>query len=842
MKRILLALVGALAITPVAEGVLVFRAYNVVPTSAGNLDLRYLDGNDGTAAIPLTWAVIGPFTNVIEGTTPCYNLRTYLSEPGSPAATLSLVGSVTNWSLSTDNLCYDGSGVSSGTLIARATRNAVVSDSASFAVGSVASSGTDATPPTIITGLVCTEVEDPVCTFDASADVRVSGENVSGLDTFTVYRGATPLTPTVFTGTGLEGPAYVSADVGTLSPAGTSTQDDADWQQTAEGQMTSSADEFRFTSTAVTGDFTCSVKVVSITNGTNAGRFASLIMREQSGTLRRYFQVRLFPSLNIRSNYRQTAGGAITQAGLVTVSLLPAWIQINRSGSTLISRASQDGNDWGEVLSLSLGLNQSLDIGLATASNENGVATTVEYENLACTTRQRQTYTDTGAVADTTYSYTVINDDVANNVAAASAAVSVTTPPVSPPPGGGSDTPAYVDPMVGVTLLGQTTTNVANSSALTTELADQDCGETLSLANGTYTGNRTISRSCPANNPFIVKCANGLNNCVATGVWTITGSRAIVTGIDFNGASVRIDITGVNAKFIGNRIRNRTGTIAMNIGSNSQTGIDDVEVAYNTIGPFAGAATSTHYGIRSNNDFASAGTVPLDAWIHHNDFNGHKDGTGNDTDYMEPGNGSAPYEHTLLSGWYIEDNLFRTYADCNQNAVDMKYGGAFFLRNTIDNACSVKLSQRNGSFDIFESNYLDPGIILTHGRGSKVVCNRGSIRVNAGASAYNHTGQLNGLNPHDQSYQTLVESNNGALSIGHVDSGTDTLPALETTVRNHTGSVSCGLEEDTVGACGSSPIATPTYECEAAVKLTTGDVGPEALGSSSAAYRAARGL
>lgn len=127
----------------VAQTIIRINASNggaCTPTPSGVISSKYCeDGDDGSAAIPLLWENIPDFLGKVDGTPFSVSMRQFLTEPGSPPATLSIIGSVSNWALVGDNLEYDGSGVSSGMLQMRAVRSGFTADSPNlFTVESIA--------------------------------------------------------------------------------------------------------------------------------------------------------------------------------------------------------------------------------------------------------------------------------------------------------------------------------------------------------------------------------------------------------------------------------------------------------------------------------------------------------------------------------------------------------------------------------------------------------------------------------------------------------------------------------------------------------------------------------
>lgn len=137
---------------------LVSQNWVIVPTPSGILDFHFPDGNDTTAVIPLTWATIPSYLQKQEGTPFSVNVRTgYLTEPGSPNATITLLSGVlpTGWTLSSAGaLAYNGTGTGSATIRVRASRSGTTSDSNAFTVESIAVIvNPDNQAPTIPTGL-----------------------------------------------------------------------------------------------------------------------------------------------------------------------------------------------------------------------------------------------------------------------------------------------------------------------------------------------------------------------------------------------------------------------------------------------------------------------------------------------------------------------------------------------------------------------------------------------------------------------------------------------------------------------------------------------------------------
>lgn len=179
----------------------------IVPTPSLILDGHFPDGNDGSAAIPLTWAVIPSYLQKQEGTPFSVNVRTtYLTEAGSPNATITLLSGTlpSGWTLSSAGvLAFSGTGVGSATIRVRATRNAATSDSNFFTVESLAVIvSADNQSPTIPTGLVLVSKTATTITVsnDAPSDVPTATIPADGMKEIRYFKGGVFDAVTALTG------------------------------------------------------------------------------------------------------------------------------------------------------------------------------------------------------------------------------------------------------------------------------------------------------------------------------------------------------------------------------------------------------------------------------------------------------------------------------------------------------------------------------------------------------------------------------------------------------------------------------------------------------------------
>ncbi len=832
-SRIVLA--SLLLLSFFAYGSTVINVGTIVATPSGNIDSRYADGDDSN---PLTWATVPNFTNKIEGNAFSVDVcSTYLTEPGTPDATITNVGAAfpTGWSLTGVENCtldYNATGTGLAVVTLRATRSSDTADTNSFTVESVADEppgGTDdTTSPTQIVGVTVTDDANPVISFYPPADVRVSGEDVSGLSTFTVTRNIIGLTPTAFTGTDFV-PNYTHTDVGTVNPAGTDTQAVDDWTITGGGGHPNTATDFSFLYAPITGDFICTVRIDSTTGGVQTARGAGLVAREDLTAGSRHFNNFLFVnSNNVRTYTRAVTDGAVVQNGLVAFDSADGWLALTRVGDVLTAYAGDGINDLGQVWQETIGLNPTLDVGLAVQSNENGVAISAEYQNLACNTLPLQSFTDTGGSSGDSYTITAVDGE--SNVSTASTAVVAPTPP-----GQSSETADYVDQSDGVTLT-QGAQGIAADAVSATNFA---CGTTYTVTAGTEGDNVALNDTCTVNNPVIIKCAASLA-CVATGTWTFTGAHQIVRGFDFNGGI--INARGTRNKILANRFRSLGAGNHIQLSAETSAA-EGTEIAYNTFTtPDAGCSGGGNFrqAIKMNTGgSAREDSVQKNVWIHHNHSPDWDNGSEcNQGDFMEFGeSGQYTWAPTIRAGIYIEDNLIEGHNGGPAAAVmDIKFGGNVIRGNSVlTSTGGSRLQSRQGQANIFEGNWVTaPSSIIANSRDQIFACNVAETRAQAGTYGPDTLG-----NGYPQAADIIVSGNNGRIFVGHQWGAFMDQPALRTVVRAHQGGVTIVLSQNEDIDVGGAAV----YQCTLPVApLGAGDVGPGAIDDASAGYKSGREL
>lgn len=433
-----------------------------------------------------------------------------------------------------------------------------------------------------------------------------------------------------------------------------------------------------------------------------------------------------------------------------------------------------------------------------------------------------------------------------------------------------SDTPDYADPVAGVTLLGgRTTINVSNDSQLATALSNAVAGQTIQLAAGTYSNTHTLNKSAPANNPIIVQGADNFAS-ICSNKWTVDGDRNIITGIKFSGASVNLNLYGNNCKIIGNEF---TGWGSLTVGSRyaiSARLSTFAEIAYNEFyehGPYFQNAYNNHptYGgdgsynnslrlaIRTS-EGSTGVNMPTDTWVHHNLFRDFPDKarpanySSSQNDALEWGEtGQRTFIPTFSTRLYFESNMLLRHLQgggTGAASVDLKVGGDSVCRYNTFIDSPGRMAQRGPTNRpvTWESNYFNSnsGGLSVHGCGGIVVGNRldgGTIFLVAG-SENTECDESPVSSQHPRASNTVVAGNVGPLTVGVNWGSAPYLPANNTLIEQHTGSIS---QPNATGTINNSGQAT-SINFVPAVPLTESQVGPDGLDLAPAAYKDARGL
>ena len=394
-------------------------------TPSGKVDTRYHDGNDGSAAIPLAWAAC-PTVSVSTGATGSQNIRQLcLTEVGSPDATLSVSCTPTlagGFSLTADGLSWSSTTAYSGLCQWTAVRSGVtVINTVLQRVEAIAPPSADTTAPPYPTGLAVTNnVGSATISWDSVVDNYESdGDAPSGTDHYEVCLDGANC-QIVAAGV-VSAKLLTSTDIG--SPTGTSTvQSGNQWTIVSSGDIDGATDVLRFLNAQVSGDWTLSFKLNSVTvNGASFPKFGAIVRNTLVDGVR---EVACHNQLGTTSQVRaRTTDGGSVGGVASSAEAVARFYRYSRAGNVLTCESSPDGNAFvgvGSPYSTTV-FDTAPYTGLFVVGAA-GVASTGVFQNVNLSTAGRVSYTYTTGSAGT---ITVRAIDVATNASAFSAGVAI---------------------------------------------------------------------------------------------------------------------------------------------------------------------------------------------------------------------------------------------------------------------------------------------------------------------------------------------------------------------------------------------------------------------------------
>lgn len=350
---------------------------------------------------------------------------------------------------------------------------------------------------------------------------------------------------------------------------------------------------------------------------------------------------------------------------------------------------------------------------------------------------------------------------------------------------------------------------VYNGTQLREAIAGITPGDTILLAPGNYgdVGSFTVARGGTAESPVLIQAQTRLTAQLRSRL-TVDAPFVTVDGLTVEGEEV--DLAGNGVHFTRCRVQ---GTGASGIEIKGGTG---VRVSYCEVANYRGKAIMVRLGQRHD---------PVEPLIDHNHIHSSigRGGMGEAIQLAQAMKDSnkrlrATVEHNLLQ---------RTEGD--SEAVSVKCSGNLIRFNTLEDS-RANIVNRHGEDNVYEGNILDRSYsIVIHDRGNKLLGNRcmnslqrRSIRVmggNMGAGDDRQGG-------HPQAVDTYLCGNHADyLIVGDFFSG-KSMPAINTTVANHTGPI---VVRNAQGVNTSGPASSYSGP----LRVGPGDVGPSAGGGRS---------
>ncbi len=179
--------------------------------------------------------------------------------------------------------------------------------------------------------------------------------------------------PTVFT----------SRDIGGVGHAGRTQESGGTVQLTSSGEdIWSRADEFRFHYRALSGDGEVVARVTALDH-TDAWAKAGVMIRESLQADARHAWMCVSAAHGSAFQWRGAAGGEMQTSTPSGSDVVPRWVRLVRSGTTLTGYASTDGATWSTAGAITLTLPGTVYVGVAVTSHNDGALCTATFTNIS---------------------------------------------------------------------------------------------------------------------------------------------------------------------------------------------------------------------------------------------------------------------------------------------------------------------------------------------------------------------------------------------------------------------------------------------------------------------------
>lgn len=345
--------VAGFGITAVDAAITGTTSLHYPSTPSGKVDTRYHDGNDGTPAAPLTWAVIEPISVLTSATGSVDVCQNYLTQPAAPGNTADITVASgfslpTGFSLgSTHNCVLSWTTPSAASVQVRLTATlagVIPATSLAFSITVTAAPSADTTAPPVPVGLSCTDATGQSnCAIDSVADNYESdGDAPTGTSSYKVYLDGV-LNQTLTVANPTKAPQFTASTIGSpVSPS--SSQSGNDFTLTSGGDIDGTdGDNTRVFSAPVSTDFVLSWKLASVTNnGATVAKYGGQVRNSLVATSR---YVSGHNQLGTTSQCRRrTTDGGNTGGEASVAEALPRASRITRVSSAISYETSADTN------------------------------------------------------------------------------------------------------------------------------------------------------------------------------------------------------------------------------------------------------------------------------------------------------------------------------------------------------------------------------------------------------------------------------------------------------------------------------------------------------------------
>ncbi|HWW03080.1 MAG TPA: Ig-like domain-containing protein [Candidatus Acidoferrum sp.] len=176
-------------------------------------------------------------------------------------------------------------------------------------------------------------------------------------------------------------PPWQTMDIGTVGVPGNAAISNGLYAVQGAGNVSGSADNFRFLYQSLSGDGEIRGQILSAQN-TGAGDLTSTMIRESLTSGSKYALMGLSPGIGYRWQRRNNTGGGTSSTKSGSGTPPNVWARLVRTGNTLSGYKSANGTNWTLVNSSTITMATNIYIGFAVASGSTATLNTTLFTNV----------------------------------------------------------------------------------------------------------------------------------------------------------------------------------------------------------------------------------------------------------------------------------------------------------------------------------------------------------------------------------------------------------------------------------------------------------------------------
>jgi hypothetical protein len=175
-------------------------------------------------------------------------------------------------------------------------------------------------------------------------------------------------------------PPWQTADIGTVSVAGSAYANGGTYTVSGAGNISGKADNFRYVYQALSADGEIRARLPVVGTSSTSQRIGVMIRETLTAGSREVF-MGVGSGGSYFSLSRSSTGGNTTSTASSTGTHPNVWVRLVRTGNTIVAYKSANGSTWTQVTSQTVTMAANIYIGLAVSSGSASTLNSSQFDN-----------------------------------------------------------------------------------------------------------------------------------------------------------------------------------------------------------------------------------------------------------------------------------------------------------------------------------------------------------------------------------------------------------------------------------------------------------------------------